>query len=96
MSRVLATFCQLLKSIYALPNLRCTDSYKCSSHCWDIIVLLYLLFQPKMLYDYTDFVRVLHTLSKLSNCQVVRDRYGYKHIFLIFLMEGMEKGFWHF
>ena len=32
------------------------------------------LFQPKMLYDYTDFVRVLHTLSKLSHCQVVRDR----------------------
>ena len=28
------------------------------------------LFEPKMLYDYTDFVRVLHTLSKLSNSQV--------------------------
>ena len=26
------------------------------------------LFQPSMLYDYTDFARVLHTLSKLSNC----------------------------
>ncbi len=25
------------------------------------------LFQPSMLYDYTDFARVLHTLSKLSN-----------------------------
>ncbi|XP_059086195.1 protein vav-like isoform X2 [Tigriopus californicus] len=26
------------------------------------------LFQPQMLYDYSDFARVLHTLSKLSNC----------------------------
>lgn len=26
------------------------------------------LFQPSMLYDYTDFARVLHTLSKLSKC----------------------------
>jgi guanine nucleotide exchange factor VAV len=26
------------------------------------------LFQPSHLYDYTDFQRVLHTLSKLSNC----------------------------
>lgn len=26
------------------------------------------LFQPSMLYDYTDFARVLHTLSRLSNC----------------------------
>ena len=26
------------------------------------------LFQPSHLYDYTDFARVLHTLSKLSNC----------------------------
>ena len=81
------------EEIYAPPKFRCTDSFKCSSHCWDIIVFLYSLFQPKMLYDYTDFVRVLHTLSKLSNCQVVRDRYGYKHIFLTFLLEGMEKGF---
>ena len=31
------------------------------------------LFQPKMLYEYSEFVRVLHTLSKLSHCQVVRD-----------------------
>ena len=30
------------------------------------------LFQPSMLYDYTDFVRVLHTLSKLSNCPKVK------------------------
>ncbi len=28
------------------------------------------LFQPSMLYDYTDFARVLQTLSKLSNCEV--------------------------
>ena len=26
------------------------------------------LFQASMLYDYTDFARVLHTLSRLSNC----------------------------
>lgn len=26
------------------------------------------LFEPQMLYDYSDFGRVLHTLSKLSNC----------------------------
>ena len=26
------------------------------------------LFKPSMLYDYTDFARVLCTLSKLSNC----------------------------
>ena len=92
MSRVLATICQLLKSIYALPNLRCTDSDIVGT---SLFCSTYLLFQPKMLYDYTDFVRVLHTLSKLSNCQVVRDRYGYKHIFLIFLLEGVEKNFWH-
>ena len=27
------------------------------------------LFQASMLYDYTDFARVLHTLSRLSNCE---------------------------
>ncbi len=26
------------------------------------------MFSPSMLYDYTDFARVLNTLSKLSNC----------------------------
>ena len=26
------------------------------------------MFSPQMLYDYTDFMRVLHTLSKVSNC----------------------------
>ena len=30
------------------------------------------LFQPSMLYDYTDFARVLQTLSKLSNCEVAK------------------------
>ena len=29
------------------------------------------LFQASMLYDYTDFARVLHTLSRLSNCAKV-------------------------
>ncbi len=32
------------------------------------------LFQPSMLYDYSDFARVLHTLSRLSNCQKARTR----------------------
>ena len=30
------------------------------------------LFQASMLYDYTDFARVLHTLSRLSNCSVAK------------------------
>ena len=32
------------------------------------------LFQPSMLYDYSDFARVLHTLSRLSNCAKARAR----------------------
>merc|ERR1719210_2627255 len=32
------------------------------------------LFQPSHLYDYTDFARVLHTLSKLSNCVKAKAR----------------------
>ncbi len=32
------------------------------------------LFQAGMLYDYTDFARVLHTLSKLSNCAKARQK----------------------
>ena len=32
------------------------------------------LFQPSMLYDYTDFARVLQTLSKLSHCEVARKK----------------------
>ena len=28
------------------------------------------LFQPSMLYDFADFARVLHTLSRLSHCKV--------------------------
>lgn len=32
------------------------------------------LFQPGMLYDYSDFARVLHTLSKLSNCPKAKAR----------------------
>ena len=34
------------------------------------------LFQPSMLYDYTDFARVLQTLSKLSNCDVAKTKKG--------------------
>ena len=30
------------------------------------------LFEPNMLYHYTDFARVLHTLSKLSHCEVAQ------------------------
>jgi guanine nucleotide exchange factor VAV len=32
------------------------------------------LFGPSMLYDYTDFARVLHTLSKLSHCTVATSK----------------------
>jgi guanine nucleotide exchange factor VAV len=32
------------------------------------------LFQPSMLYDYSDFARVVHTLSRLSNCPKARSR----------------------
>lgn len=32
------------------------------------------LFQPSMLYDYTDFARVLQTLSKLSYCEVAQTK----------------------
>ena len=32
------------------------------------------LFQPSMLYDYSDFARVLHTLSRLSNSPKARAR----------------------
>ncbi len=32
------------------------------------------LFQPSMLYDYSDFARVLHTLSRLSNSPKARSR----------------------
>ena len=39
------------------------------------------LFQPSMLYDYTDFARVLQTLSKLSNCDVAKKKKGDVHGF---------------
>jgi guanine nucleotide exchange factor VAV len=46
------------------------------------------LFDPAMLYDYSDFGKVLRTLSKLSKCpKVARLGYEYAFIYIFFSFE---------